>query len=269
MNILFDNKVLNSTVSAGLASANYPVDNLKSINLHQKYQSIDTSDTITVVFDDNINIDCFFFGYTNMSSMVVSFFNELDELLEKIVFFADGSVGHYYGYPIEEYYGYTDQFYGYLDRQGNEVYDPVAWYLTKELSVKKITIELQNDLGYPVYLGGIATGLCENVGIPLAKWEDDFDDKSIVSESEAGQILQQYIRPFRKYNFKFPVNTRKRVVDIMKQYQQYAIGAHLWVDPFERNHDFMEPLYCTLVSPLSATKDGYNWEFNFNIREAR
>lgn len=238
MKALFDNKILNSIITSVDASNNFPVDNLKSIYLHQKFQSIDTSDIITIVFNGNIDVDCFFFGYSNMSNMGVSFYDELDVLV------------------------------GQLDFTSIDT-DVESSYFDSTISVKKIIIELENTSSESVYLGGLAVGLTESFNLPLAKWTDDFDDKSIVSESQSGQILQQYIKPFRKYDFTFPVNTRVEVNKVTMQYQQYGVGFHLWVDPFELNHDFMYPLYCTLTAPISAKKDGYNWKFNFNIREAR
>ena len=224
MKILFDNKILDATISALYDSTTYPAENLKSVFLHQKFQSTENNDTLTVTFDDNVSVDSFFWGFTNMTAMEVRFYDDTDTLLERI-YFSGGDVAHYYGYPTENYYGYDDYYYGYFDRIGNKIYDPVSWYLSETLSVKKIEIELEADSS--VYLGGIGVGLAESFNLPSNEWTDDFDDKSIVSESDKGQVLQEYVKPYRVYDFNFPVNTRDEVLAIEKKYGYYGIGTHL------------------------------------------
>jgi len=268
MNVLTDNKILDATITSINGSENFPATNLQNVFLHQRYQSTTVDDTVTIVFDTSIDIDVFFFGYTNMSTMTVDFYDASNVKIESYQILADGSVIHYYGYGLAESYGYDDQFYGYYIRNGNQVYDPVAWYLSQTLSVKKIVITLETE-STNVFMGGIACGVIENFSLPLSTWIDDFDDKSLVSESEAGQVLQQYLPPFRKYKFNFPVNSRADVIEVMNKYRAIGVGYHLWVDPFEDNHDFMVPIYCTLTAPIKSKKDGTNYSYDLNIREAR
>jgi hypothetical protein len=265
MNVLFDNKILNATLSASNENANFPIDNLKSDFLRERFQSTDASDTITVTFDNVTSLDCLFWGYTNMTSMTVVLKDDLGNTIDTI-YFSGGDVAHYYGYD-SGYYGYTDYYYGYFDRlAGETVYDPVSWYFpTIEVKSIEIAIEAVDN----VYLGGLATGKVASIKEPLNDWDEDFEDLSIITESEAGQVQQLYNRPLRVYNWTIVNNTREEMNEILDLYKEYGIGHHIWVDPFEDNHEFMTPLYAVLTNSIAASKDGYLYSFNFDIKEAR
>lgn len=268
MNILWDNKILDATISSDNESVSYPASALKSVFLHEKYQAIGNSDTISIVFDGTVSVNCIFFGYTNMSSMTVHLWDSSNTELESIQFGADGSVMQYYGYGLSNFYGYDDQLYGYYARKGTTVYDPIAWYMTQTYDVAKITIDIVSEDSY-VYLGGFATGKCIDMGNPSDGWTDDFDDKSIVSESDAGQVLQDYVTPLRVYKFTLDGKSRKEAKEAELLYRTYGVGVHLWCDLFPENHEFMIPIYCTLTDSMTPKKDGNNWKYDIEIKEAR
>ena len=159
-------------------------------------------------------------------------------------------------------------YYGYVDRvTGEQVYDPESWYLSQTLSVKKIEIILEAD--NPVFLGGFAAGLIENIRSPLANWSDNWEDKSVVQESESGQVYQLYSRPQKVYNFFIPDMNRQEANDLMDKYQYIGIGSHIWIDVTSNNHDILRPLYATLESPISFQKNGYLYGCNIKVKESK
>lgn len=264
MNVLFDNKILNATISAENANDSYPVSNLQSDYLKQRFQSTETSDKITITFNEPIDISCLFWGWTNMTSMTVTFYDDIGEQIDKI-YFSGGNVGHYYGYD-SSYYGYDDYYYGYYDRTSELVYNVVSWYFPT-ISVSSMTVELEGD--DTVFLGGIAAGEAYEMKNPEEEWDEGWKDLSIVTESDSGQVTQLYNEPLRVYNWTIPGLNRREMNEVLELYRLHGKGAHVWVDPFQKNHEFLTPLYATIDEPVKASKSGYNYSYNFDIRESK
>ena len=75
MKILFDNYLIDSTLSAEFASLNYPVSNLQDNVLHKRYQCIQDSDTITITFSESLDVSCFYYAYTNATYLQLRLYN--------------------------------------------------------------------------------------------------------------------------------------------------------------------------------------------------
>ena len=265
MKILFDNEVLGATITALNSNDSYPTDNLKSPYLRKRYQTIGTTDTLTLVFSEEKPISSFFWGYTNLTKMSVTFKDASDVVLDYI-YFEDGTVGHYYGYPIEQYYGYDTVYYGYYDRLSTHLYDPVGWHFPV-MMVKTIVIEIEGPEDF--YLGGLGIGDSLTLPDPIDTWTEGYQDNSLVSEAEGGQVLQHYLEPMRVHEWVFRAVSRSDMNAYKNVYKEHGIGYHVWADPFENNHDFMEPLYAVITSPWQPRKQGREYEFGIALKEAR
>jgi len=265
MKILFDNEVLTADITTVNSSSNYPVANLKSPYLRKRYQSTAITDTITLVFDAEKPVSSFFWGYTNLTKMSVTFKNAAGDILDYI-YFEDGNVAHYYGYPVEHYYGWDTEYYGYYDRLSNHVYDPVGWHFPV-MMIKTVIIDIEGPSGF--YLGGLGIGDSLTLPDPIDTWKEEYKDVSLVSEAEGGQVLQQYIEPMRSHEWTIRAVPRADMNTYKNIYKNHGVGYHVWVDPFEENHDFMEPLYAVLAGAWEPKKNGREYDFDVKIREAR
>jgi len=243
------------------------VSNLDSPYLRKRYQASGTTDTITVTFSQDKTIDSLFWGYTNIKTMLVTFYNASDEIVQ-IVYFNEGDVGYYYGYGTEDLYGYDpDNYYGYYERLSDHAYDPVSWHFGQDVTFRYATFEIEAD--ETAYLGAIGLGQAVEMPDPQAEWEEDWDDKSIVSYSQAGQVQSQYVEPMRVYDFSFDGISRDRMNALREVYKTYGIGHIIWVDPTERAPDFMTPMYASLLAWGKDKKDGLQYSFSITVKEAR
>ena len=236
MRILFDNILLDATFSAGEASANYPVTNLAHQFLRKRYQHTASSyDTVTITLDSATDIDCFFAGYSNSTQLVVRFYDALDALLLTETLVVDSG---------------TNSFYK------NQTY-----------SVKKIEIDVYGASG--TYLGGVGAGVCEVFPNPMSPWEEPFIDNSRVTSSDYGQTLNDQIEPIRRYAWMFRDSTRDGVNDLRDLYKLYPMGSRIWIDPFEDNHDYMEPFYGVVENTPFTPKNGRRFDMEWYFKEAR
>ena len=94
---------------------------------------------------------------------------------------------------------------------------------------------------------------------PLEAWPESWDDRSKVSYSEAGQSQAQYVEPMRVYDFDFDGISRERMNELREVYKTYGIGAIIWFDPTEANHEFITPMYAVLDSWGDNKKRGKSW----------
>lgn len=236
MKILFDNKVVGSTITSLNENANYPAENLSDEMLWKRYQAIRDTDTITILFDLSLSIDCFFYSYNNVSTMVVKFYDIYDTLL------------------------YTETI--------STVYDSDAIYFTEVEDVSYIKIDVTTSYTN-AYCGGMAFGLSEDFGNVFSVWEDIPIDNSIVNDSDSFQSLQNYTEPADGYNFSFYDLTNDEKLYFQDLYKSKGIGGKIWADPFEDNHDYMTPLYATIRSVIAPIKNGRRFNISLKIREAR
>ncbi len=236
MRILFEDKVLAATLSAVNASPNYPVANLQSAFLKQRFQSTAAADIVTVVFAADETIDCVYYGFTNATGLVVQLKNAGGAVLKTITVTTPGEIG--------------------------------AHHFAAVPAVRSIVVAI-TGAGAGVYLGGFAAGEEEILPDPEAAWEEPKIDNSTVSSSPDGQYSQSYRRPLRSYSWNLPDVTRENATALSDLYLALGAGRPVWADPFEENHDFIPPIYCVITEPLAPRKSGRRYSITLSIVEAR
>lgn len=238
MKVLFDNKLLDATATADNASENYPVTNLQHEFLKKRYQSIAlTYDTVKFTFDTATDIDCIFFAYSNAGQIDVRLYDASDVLL------AD------------------DTWTGVDDITARSKFYSTTY------SVKYIEIDVYGGVGG--YLGGVAAGECVNLGYITSPWAEPYQDNSFTDGSPAGQQLQNKIRPLRNYTWVVRDLTRTEANTQRALYEEYGIGALVWVDVTYDNHDFIAPFYAIISDTIRTTKNGIRYDIEWSFREAR
>jgi hypothetical protein len=120
--------------------------------------------------------------------------------------------------------------------------------------------------GEPAYLGGLGVGLDHKIDPPESFWTEAFEDRSVVSESDAGQVLQEYTEPLRLYQFSIPTLDQTEARALQAKYIQTGIGKPVWVDP---DTDELPMLYCALTAPVSVQKRKRQYTASINLKEAR
>ena len=223
MKILFDNLLLSGGAVAIAQDSNFPASNLKSPFLKKRFQSINTTDTITCTLGTPALISSVYTGYSNATITIKAYFNSV--LLYSIT-----------GTHLE--------------------FTPTV--------IDVVTVELVATT--PAYLGGIGIGLPFEINPPESFWAEGYEDRSLVSESQSGQVLNEYVEPFRKYQFKFPGLTRDKAREFQDEYRRTGLGVPMFVDP---STDGLEPLYCRLTGEVGANKNKRQYDIQINLLEAR
>lgn len=269
MRILFKNLVDDAHLLSLKAEDAYPVRNLTSQFLRHIYRSGDSSDTLYITFDADQTIDSMFWGWTNINRMMVGLYDE-DGLMIDVVYLEGQNVGHYYGYGGDQAYGYDDErFYGYWDRKSQSVFDPAAYHWPVALEgVRSITIEMETG-DDKLYMGGLAFGVSERFPNPDENFTEGWVDNSIISRSQAGQVVRDYVEPLRQYSFNFSYAERSQMNALRQVYLENGIGAKVWLDSTERNHDFVAPMFGIIEEWTADEKNGKNYRFGLTITEAR
>ena len=226
MKILFNNLVLSATVTALTADANYPATNIQSPFLRKRFQSTNATDMLTITFSALTSINSIFYGYTNASTVTARLYN------------SGGLIITYTGISPSKFFADTSVTY----------------------------VEIDLIASATAYMGGVGIGKSETLDPPESFWEETFDDRSIVSESQTGQVLQEYVEPLRIYNFNVPTITRDEVRAFQLVYLKYGRGALLWLDPIT---DALPVIYCRLTEPIATTKNKRIYTLKLTLKEAR
>lgn len=236
MKILFSNVIKNAIYTSEHASGNYPASNLGDNSLHKKTQSSTTEDTIVITFEYPSDITDFWWGYTNADYIRLRFYDYDSGLLFEIEINDPAPIiGHIFFDLVED----------------------VDW----------IEVYYRGDLG--VYLGGIGLGVAYVMPDPEAVWNENDIDNSIISESPYGQTNQDYVEPLRSYSFRFPNIPREDMNELQELIRSVGRGKPLWIDAFDLNHSFMEPLYGKIVNSLSVQRNPRTYYFMIELKEAR
>lgn len=248
MNILLKNRAPLATITAGNENPNYPAVNVASPILKQRFQSLANSDTVTLDLGANTAIDCVFLGWTNADSVTITVRNAANSVVHTVTRAisrpsADPLV------PYEVQYGVVESFY-FTEIQG-----------------AKLQVALSASA--PVFVGGVGFGLMDQTPDVSASWDKGFDDNSIVSESDGGQTLQNYVRPLQQFTFDMPnMNAEEREYWALA-YSNVGRGRNVWVDFFPGDHDYQAPLWCTIASVLDLKKSGHRYTMKLKFKEAR
>ena len=237
MRILFDNLILDATLSGGDASTNYPLTNLQDAFLQKRYQTIAAGDTTVVcTFDADVTVDVVFVGYTNAAGITATLKNSGGSTLASESFTLDNGVS-------------------------------AIHFASTYTTVRSIEFTVSGGAG--TYVGGFAAGELYALPDPIASWEEPYTDNSTVTVSPAGQSLQNYVQPLRQYRWTFREFTRTEINALRSEYQAVGVGARVWVLPFESNQDFVEPLYATILEAPRTIKNGRRYNMTLAFQEAR
>lgn len=230
MRILFENEILNATLSATNQNANYPIANVKHDFLTVPFKATDTSSVVTFTFSSVKTIDCCYIGFTNATSAVLKLYSIGSVLLSTV------------NLDIE---------------RGGQCF-------TSTPSVSYGTVTLTGSEN--IYLGAIAAGDSFTMPNPLATIIPDKVDNSKVYESDNGQISINKVEWLRKIEPSFFV---EGIEDYNTVKAQFANVSHpVWVDTFENSTDTIKPIY-GYVQFTPDSKDGRLYNFKVEVKECR
>lgn len=249
MKILFENLLSTATISSTNALANYPVQNLYHPFLRKRWQASGGENTITIVFNEPKVCNCFYFSWTN-SGLTIKLYS-------------NGTIVH-------EFNGSKTAYH----------FDPVVITRVEIVALSVIPIATENgniiatDLfaeivssgEFGTFIGGIGIGNEYSLPPPMSFWSESFDDRSIVSESDNGQVLYEYIEPLRQYDFTIELLNRTDTRQLQYQYLAYGQGKPVWID-FET--DELQPMYCRLTGTIETDKNKRQYKTKIKIKEAR
>lgn len=236
MRILFTNLVKTATLSTDSPNASYSVDNLAHATLRKRYQSTVSPATITVTFAADSDVNCFFYGYHNCTTITLRLYDSGDTLL-KTVSIASPESG-----------------------VGSEFFTTVSSVAYAEIDI---------TAGPPVYLGGIGLGVYYDVGRPNADFEEGSIDNSVKVSSPAGQLQQLRVEPIGSNNYQVSGMLRETRNALVAQIDAVGEGAPLWIDAFYGDHSYAAPFYGTIYNRTPTRKAGKYFSMSFELREMR
>lgn len=237
MKLLFDGLLENSTLSSQYPSSSYPLANLQDSFLTRRYQSSRDADVIQMIFEAQSDVDCFFWGYTNATQIVFEL----------------------YDYDNVKLYEQT------IDNPESGV-DSIYFDTVEDASYALITI-YYDSIG--VYIGRCDCGPVSTFPDPLEDFNNNYSDATVSNKSPNGQTSFDRAEPLRTHNFEFKGIDPEWMQEIETEYVDFGIGRPLFIDPFDRNHAFMMPLFGTIQRPIGSDKNGVNREFILEVEESR
>ena len=241
MIFLFKNELLEATITSLYANTNYPVTNIQSDFLYKKFKATTYGDTIHMVLPRNTSIDCFFYAYSNATSMTVRLYDNTSTLLDTITVDCTGSTK-----PL---------------KSGSA-------HFTAQ-TVRIIEVDATCPVTEDLFIGGLAAGTGIYNILPLISFDKDFDDPSSKDASDYGQVSYQYVPALLNYSLSFnsiPRSTYHTFADSF-----HAIGSgFIWIDITEDNHAVYQPMYCTTNFIAGVDRnDYYTVSFSIKFTEAR
>ena len=246
MRILFDSILSNCNVSATNTNTNFPVGNLDHPFLRKIWKSNNNTDTITIEQSGQyVPINSIYMGYTNATSITMTVFG-FDRILLN---------------------GYTVGFGGdsvLVPAVATSSPIPITDVYHSDLFFTKITLALVASS--PVYVGRISLGTDILYDPPESFWDESFEDKSIVSVSDAGQVLQEFVQPLRIWNFNIPTMDRTEARAFEDEYIGCGVGCPIFVDP---QTDDLPVLYCRFSDPIVINKNKRQYAARMQFKEAR
>lgn len=248
MKILFNDILADCIVSANNTDTNFPTSNLAHPFLRRRWQSTTNTDTITIEAPFSAEITGVYLSYTNATSA-------------SIVIYGLNTIG----YGGEEI-GFNDGDIVGINSQDAGVAIPIVEAVHVDSLFSKIELTLTAPVGEKLYLGKVALGIESTIDPPESFWQETFEDKSIISISEAGQVLQEFNEPLRVWQFNFPTLDRDETRALQDSYRQTGVGKPIFVDPMT---DDLPVLYCRLSNPMSSDKNKRQYKTNLNFIEAR
>ena len=266
MKILFDNVLERGEFASGNASGSYPARNLKDGFLRVRYQANNTNDNITIDFDEVQTFDSFYIGYIgNVSAITITpYYDETAHgtyALGPIHVTGDGNTRIFEAGVTKHFAvgktGWFDDYDG-LQWASRHFDEPIEY-------VDKIVVSLTGTS--PIYIGGMAAGLAEDIPPAVAAWDDAYNDESVVVRSAHGQVQQQYIEPRDRFTFSF---TDVSFADFYRVKEACAsVGSKpVWVTFFEDSEDTFAPGYFS-VTMDEQQRERLAYSFALSFEEAR
>jgi len=232
MKILFKNILEKNTgITASNQSINYPVVNLLHQFLKIRYKSSTTSALITVDFDTDQSMDCFFWGFHQLTSLTLVLKNSGGGTLLTV--------------PVST--------------APNSQVDSV--YFAEQTTVRSIELTVNGASGF--FLGGIGAGSCYTMPNFLSTYPIGNLDSTTVISSPDGQTTNNYIKPRRVYNFGY--NIINLLEEINEKYISVGIGKPLYID-IESGY---QPIYAIIATSLNFEVGKISDTFTLNLLEAR
>lgn len=231
MRILFDNKLLDATVSSVNANPLYPVSRLKDSFLKRIYKATAHTDTITILFAETSKIDCCYVGFTNANSMLL----ELKDSSENVLYST------------------------YLNvNKGGGAFSSVS-------GVSKAVLTISSNDN--IFLGTIGIGDTYTMPNPINDIIKAFVDNSTVYTTSDGQYSKNKIVWLRFLKASFATVDD---IDLYNEiFSLFAdVDAPIWVDCFENVANVINPLYCSVEFKADSKSDTI-YKFSFEATEAR
>jgi hypothetical protein len=139
--------------------------------------------------------------------------------------------------------------------------------LTNHFSTVTVT-KIEVDIIAPTqaYIGEIGVGIERDILKPSSFWDENYEDRSLVSESDTGQVLQEYVEPLYIYQFTFDHKTREQARAMQSYYVGLGRGRPVFIDP---EADGLPTLYAQFTSALSTNKQRTLYTVVISLKEAR
>jgi hypothetical protein len=238
MKVLFTNAAESATISATSVNTAYPISNIVHQFLRKVFKAAASSTTINIVFSAATLINCLYFGYHNLTSLVITLKNA-------------GGVTIY-----------TTTI--------SNPEDVFALHLGSVYSVSSISIVATCASGSVVRIGGIACGTELTFPDPDSTSTYTHTDNSSSSSSPGGQILTNNFAPLRKETYTFTSISGDEFNSINLAYETIGIGAHIWADFYESSHAPRTPMYCVITDTPSFDREEQNkYTGSITFQEAR
>ncbi len=236
MKILFEDLVKVATLATNYSNLNYPIANLAHPFLRRRYQSATTPVMITATFVAASSVNCFFYGYHNLTAIEIRLYDVGDALLKTVTIASPES------------------------EVGAEHFDTIDAVTYMQVDITAAAAG---------YLGGIGAGETELFPRPVADFKEQLIDNSIVSVSLGGQTQQIYIEPLESNVYTIRDVTRSERAAIVASFLAVGVGRPLWIDAFYDAHSYKAPFYGRFVRAINTLKNGRRYDFGVELRESR
>lgn len=264
MKILTTNALIGATVNSTQASSNYPASNLIDPFLRLRYQASATADSIIFTLAEEADFNCFFIAYSGgVSSIEVQFLSggEVQDIARTYIaatgdgntrIFETGVTKYWGDGPTEHWSDYDGLMYA-------------SRHFGTLTGVDQVRVNITGTS--PMYVGGMAGGVCIDMPPATAAWADEIEDNSTVTRSAHGQTQQNYIEPLKKYGFSFDGVTFADYNEIKAGFTALG-GAAGWVTFFEESEEEFPPGYYSM-SLTGGQRERLTYSFNIDFTEAR
>jgi hypothetical protein len=230
MRILFDNYLIDSTLTATNTNPSYPLANLKHEFIEKIYKGTGTNETVGINFGDDKTVNCCYVGYTNGTAFTLKLYNSADALLSTKV----------------------------LETTYNCLTFPAV------IGVRYASLQIVAP--ETVYVGNVGIGFSYEMPAPNMGVVEKLVDNSIVVTNARGQTLINKITPLRNVPTSFTTTSQ----DVYNQVKMFINDNDrpVWVDVFENNHPRIPPIYGRVS--FTEQKQAYGvYRFNLDTLEAR